>query len=164
MKYDRSHASFIENLTWQMKSLKRMKPGDVHVFTINATYGRYQIVIGPLMDNHCRSVEINGEIHHLFVSPKSISPNPSKRQVRSNLKNTVIMNELLIHLRDPLGDGKHLSIKQSDAHPREYINLAGKKGQILLNKVESSGRLTSAAYKIIQEDILRSLRKERRTS
>ena len=102
MKRHRSHASFIENLRQKIRSLRKMKPEDIHVFTIDASYGRYQIVIGPLEKNHRRSLEIDGNIHHLFISPKAISPNPSKNQIRTNLKNTIIMRDLSVHLFDPL--------------------------------------------------------------
>ena len=160
MKANRSHASFIENLKRQMKHLRRMKPDEVHVFTINANYGRYQIIIGPGKGHQRRNLEINGNIHHLFISPKNITPNPSSAQIHGNLKDTVILRDLNVHLVDPCGDGKKLSMKKCDSHPRELINLAGKRGKTLLSKVELNGRLSRVAYRIIQDDILRSLRKE----
>ena len=39
-----THASFVSDLKKKMRSLKKMKEGDVHVFTINANYGRYKII------------------------------------------------------------------------------------------------------------------------
>ncbi len=164
MKHRRSHASFIENLRRKVRSLKKLKPNDVYVFTVNANYGHYQITIGPMNSHHERNLEIEGEIHHLFVSPHLITPNPTKEQVGSNLKDMVIMRDLEIHLVDPAGDGKHLASRGSDAHPRECINLAGKNGELLMRHVESSGRLPKAAYRIIQRDILHSLKQEETTS
>lgn len=160
MRNRRSHASFVENLRRKVRSLKKMRSGDVHVFTINANYGNYQIVIGPAKGHNHRNLEITGEIHHLFVSPDSIRPNPSKHQIYKNLKDTIIMRNLEVHLMDPIGDGRHLMMKDSEAHPREYINLAGRNGELLMRHMESGRRLTQAAYKIIQKDILRALEDE----
>lgn len=160
MKNRGKHASFIRNLRRKVRSLKRLKPHDVYVFTINANYGHYQIMVGPMNNRHERNLEITGEIHHLFVSPHSISANPTRDQVEGNLKNTVIMRDLEVRLMDPRGDGRHLKTMGSGAHPREYINLAGKNGELLMTHLEGSGRLSRAAYRIIQEDILRALKKE----
>jgi hypothetical protein len=160
MKNKRSHASFVENLRHKVRSLKKLRPQDVHVFTIDANYGHYQIVIGPKKGHNQRDVEITGEIHHLFVSPYSITANPTRHEIYENMKNTIIMRNLEIHLHDPKGDGKNLLMKDCKAHPREYINLAGKNGLLLMKHIEGSRRLSHAAYKIIQEDILRSLKKE----
>ena len=158
MKKKRSHAAFVENLRRQVRSLKKMKPNDVHVFTIDANYGHYQIVIGPSKKNHERDLEITGEIHQLFVSPDSIRPNPSKHQVHDNLKDTVIMRDLEIHLHDPKGDGKSLKMADSDAHAKECINLAGKNGELLMH--QPNRKLSMAAYKIVQKDILHALEEE----
>lgn len=160
MKNRRSHASFIENLRRKVRSLKGLKPHDVHVLTVNANYGHYQIVVGPRRKNRERDLEIRGEIHHLFVSPHSIRPNPSRHQINDNLKGTVIVRDLEVRLHDPKGDGKNLMMKDCEAHPREYINLAGKKGDMLMHDLESGNKLSMAAYRIIQEDILHSLKEE----
>lgn len=165
-----SQGQFLEKLKEAIKSLRDMKPGEVHVLSINANYGHYQIVIGPeqnregTKNDHSRPIEINGEIHHLFVSPNSIRPQPSKRQMTDNLKDTIIMRDLKIHIVDPKGDGHHLAdSKESDnaisAH--ECINLAGQNGEKLRAAMERSSRLAMAAYKIAQEDILRSIRGHR---
>jgi hypothetical protein len=74
MKRKHSHATFLEQLKRSISSLKHMKPHDMHVLTVHANYGNYEIVIGPEAKrgaghNHERMVEINGEIHHLFISP-----------------------------------------------------------------------------------------------
>jgi len=164
MKNRLSHASFIENLRRKVRSLRNLRPNDVHVFTINANYGHYQIIVGPMRKNHMRDLEIKGEIHHVFVSSNSITPNPSKKQINGNLKDTVIMRNLEVHLHDPKGDGKSLEMKDCDSHPQEYINMAGKNGESLVRDLQSSGRLSKAAYGIIQSDILHALKeKEKET-
>ncbi len=170
MKRRRENASFIEQLKRTVRSLRDMKPGEVHVLSINANYGHYQIVIGAkgVSDaqdsSEMRPIEINGEIHHLFVSPRAIRAMPSRQQVMENLKNTVIMNGLTVHLRDPLGDGHHLSDENGSngLHAREYINLAGTKGDELIERAEHSGSLSMAAYRLIQEDILHAIRERKR--
>lgn len=164
MKNRKMHASFVDNLRRKVRSLKNMKPEDVHVFTINASYGHYQVIIGPKKGHNQRDVRIEGEIHHLFVSPHSINANPSKHEIYENMKNTIIMRDLEVHLHDPKGDGKSLEMKTCDAHPKEYINLAGKNGELLMKHIDGSRKLSLAAYRIIQEDILHALKKEETTA
>jgi len=169
MKRKRAKMPFLDQLRKTVESLKKMKPGEVHILSVNANYGHYQIVIGPEnhgekgSDEHGRPIEINGEIHHLFVTPGNISAQPSRKQVLENMKNTVIMRNLSVHLNDPRGDGRHISAPDRDnsgLHAREYINLAGDTGEELLEKVEHSGRFSLAAYRIVQQDILRALKKQ----
>lgn len=158
-----SHNSFVQNLRKKVKSLKKMKHGDVHVFTINANYGRYKIIVGPMkQNNHC-PVEIEGQVHHLFVSPKDIRPNPSQKQIRENLKHTVIIQDLSVHINDHSGSGKQPSETEGSAKPREYINLAGKEGEKIIRRAKKHGRLSRAAYNIIQKDILRTLKEEEKS-
>lgn len=160
MRRRTSHTSFVSDLKKKVRSLKNMREGDVHVFTINANYGRYKIIVGPLKrDNNC-PVEIEGEMHHLFVSPNAISPNPSKDQIRENLKHTVIMRDLSVHLSDPSGQGARPQVNDDNVKPREYINLAGKEGEEIIRNVSNKDRLSKATYRIIQKDILNSLEKE----
>jgi hypothetical protein len=157
------HESFVKNLRKKVKSLKRMKPGEVHVFTINANYGRYKIIVGPMKPDKNCPVEIDGEVHHLFVSPKKISPNPSQKQIRQNLRHTVIMRDLSVHINDPSGSGKQPSMTEGSAKPRECINLAGKEGEKIIRKAQSHGKLSLAAYNIIQKDIIHSLKEEEKS-
>lgn len=170
MRKKRTQLSFIEQLRQAMQSLKKMKPGEIHVLSINANYGHYQIVIGPenfnrdKKEGHERPIEINGEIHHLFVSPSNIRPNPTRKQMMENMKNTVIMRNLTIHLIDPRGDGKHVTTngdKDSGLHAREFINLAGEKGHRLLDRVEHTDKFSLEAYRIVQRDILNAIKKEK---
>ena len=172
MKSKKAATPFVDQLKKALKSLKKMKPGEIHVLSINANYGHYQITIGPAMKGKSAkrpggmSIEINGEIHHLFVDPKGMKPQPSKKQMRENLKNTVIMRNLSIHLKDPKGDGKHLVIEKNEQHalhPRESINLAGDYGEKVLNEVEHGKKYQMAAYQIVQQDILNALSNEEET-
>lgn len=171
MKRRKSGESFFDELRKNIGSLGKMKSTDVHVMSINANYGRYQITIGPESGNgdqkkkiHLRPIEINGEIHHLFVSPHTVQPHPSKNEVLMNLKHTIILKELTVHFVDPEGDGRHLDLARTgdgSVHPKEFINMAGEEGERMLEKTMHSDKLPLAAYKIVQEDILKAL-KERR--
>lgn len=169
MRKKKMHASFIEQLRGVVSSLKDMKPNEMHVLTVHANYGNYEIVIGPENNSpdekmHERPVEINGEIHHLFISPDSVSPNPSKQQIHDKLKHTVIMQDLAVHLHDPNGDGEHAVGHDGSRHgvmPRGMINMAGDEGEEILHQMEESGELNDVTYHIIQEDILHALEKKR---
>lgn len=168
MKRRRSHASFLEELKGVVRSLRKMKPGEVHVISINASYGHYQIVIGPENHSnkggHTRPIEINGEIHHLFVSPHAVRAQPSKEQMTHNLRDTVIMRDLRVHIIDPAGDGEHIAhdkMSADELSAREYINLAGNIGEKIIHDAPHSHYVTMAAYKIIQEDIIKSFKEDR---
>lgn len=165
----RQRAAFIEKLQHVIKSIRLMRPGEVHVVSVNADYGHYQIIIKPMVAKGSsveRPIEIKGEIHHLFLSPMKLAVHPSKRQMLENLKNTVIMKNLNVHILDPMGDGRHLSTPENDSgiHALEYINLAGREGDGLVDSAEHSTKYSLAAYRIIQSDILKALRKKRETS
>ncbi|MBU4484412.1 hypothetical protein KKA47_03215 [bacterium] len=162
--------SFLKMLMESNLSLKKMAPNEIHIFNINANYGHYQISIGPEysanelrklgLPKRSRPIEINGEMHHLFVSQSGVNPIPSKEQVDSNLKNTVILKDLIIHIQDKKGDGSSISIQKMNfdgVRPRNNINLAGEEGTKLIEKIQRSGTLNKEAYKIIQEDILKSV-------
>jgi hypothetical protein len=165
---------FLKELRGLVSRLRKMRPGESHVFSVNANYGHYQLAVGPGARRTGRGagafrpIEINGEIHHLFLTPRSISALPSKEQVAANLRNTVIVRGLAIHLCDPRGDGKHLMPANGNGngiHAREFINLAGTSGRQLIEEVEHSEEMSLEAYRIIQQDILRALkRKEKRRS
>ncbi len=170
MKKRRATEPFLKELRKVIEELARMKPGEVHVLSVNANYGRYEIVIGAEHGKRgrrrarVRPIEINGEIHHLFVSPRRVRAMPSKNQVLENLKDTVIVRDLTVHMVDPEGDGKHLEPSDdgnNGIHIREYINLAGARGKELLEEVEHSDRISMAAYRIIQDDILGALKMQR---
>jgi hypothetical protein len=168
---NRRKLPFIGELRSLVAKLKRMRPGESHVFSINANYGHYQLVVGPGLkagekgSGERRPIEINGEIHHLFLTPRSVSAHPSKQQIASNLRDTVIVRGLALHLRDPRGDGKHLTPANGHGngiHAREYINLAGSSGKRLIEEVEHSDEMSLEAYRIVQQDILHALKGRRR--
>jgi hypothetical protein len=160
----RHRKAFIDQLRDAVSSLKEMKPGAVHILSVNARYGRYQIEIGPEKEGgpprkrHGRSIEITGEIHHLFVSESAVRANPSRKQLRDNMRDTVIMKDLAIHVVDPDGRGDHLARQaQNSVQARECINLAGDDGADMIEEAKSGKRITMEAYRIAQEDILRAL-------
>ena len=168
MKNKKMTTLLLNTLRESVPLLKQMKPHETHVVTIRANYGNYQIVIGPQSLNKSangepmRQIEINGKIHHLFLSEENISANPSDEQVKKHLKDIIIMRDLEIHLVDEHGDGK--MIRASDKalngiEARELINLAGDKGRIMIREAQSSGRLPRETYSIIEEDIMQALEK-----
>lgn len=168
MNRRRSHERFLDKLKEAIRSLKEMKPGEVHVFNINASYGRYQVVIGPegaearKGAKEARPIEINGEIHHLFVSPGAVRIHPSRRQVNHYMQDTVIMRDLSIHIVDPEGGGEKLARSDRNGmRARECINLAGNEGQKIIERTEQDGRMMMAAYRIVQQDILKALKDKR---
>ena len=72
------------------------------------------------------------------------------------------MRDLSIHLVDPKGDGKHLKQEaNNNLHARECINLAGDDGEKIIEEVGHDAGLMLAAYRIVQQDILKSLRAHR---
>lgn len=170
MKKLKNRGRFLEELKRGVASLKHIKSGEVHILSVHGNYGHYQIVIGPEKKEKraggqagpekYRPIEINGEIHHLFMTPHTLTANPSKRQMLSNLKDTVIMRGLSVHLQDPKGDGRHLARdaeKDDRVVVHECINMAGKTGEELVEESKRSEHFPMAAYRIIQNDILRAL-------
>lgn len=169
MKRRQSHAAFLEQLKHTVSALNEMKPGDMHVLTVHANYGNYEIVIGPEVPEsdsgkRHRELEINGEIHHLFITEDTITPNPSHEQIHDKLKDTVIMQDLSVHLRDTNGDGEHAvgnNGSKRGVMPRGMINMAGHRGEELIHKIEENGELDDITYQIIQDDILHALEKRK---
>ena len=161
---------FLMELQNLVGALRKMKPGETHVLSVNANYGHYQIMIGPgkkgAAKDDERPIEIDGEIHHLFITPKEVRAHPSKGQMIANLKDTVIMRGLHVHLMDPMGDGQHLSDSGGDngLHAKEYINLAGHAGDKIIEKIESSDEISYDTYRIIQADIIKALKENKRKS
>lgn len=172
MKKNQERKSFFQELRNASAALHDMKPGEKHTLSINANYGHYQLIIGPGSNGDGKKhgdnqIEISGEIHHLFVSPDAVRAQPSIEQRTENLKNTVIMRNCTIHIKDPLGDGDHiaeLNDRNKGVHARECINLAGPEGDHLIKEMEQSERMTLEAYKIVQQDILRVLKEHKKDS
>lgn len=164
-------AGFVSELIKHCLDMKKMRPREVCVFNVIANYGRYQITVGPEYSSddctklnievHSRPVEINGYMHHLFVSPQKISALPAHEDIRSNLRGSVIMKDIAIHIVDQDGKGASVRIERlykDGIEEKRIINLAGEAGNSMIKKYKSSGKLAEAAYKIIQEDILRSMK------
>jgi len=178
MKRKKRSKMFLQELRNLIGALKHMKPGETHVLSINANYGNYQLVIRPKLskaregqelrngdeqEGDARTIEINGEIHHLFATPAELRTHPSKEQIIDNLKDTVIMRGVSIHLKDPKGDGEHLNAlteEENGLHAREYINLAGNKGEDIIDRVESDDEISYETYQLIQKDIIAALKKD----
>lgn len=157
--------SFLEKLIERVKlSAENLHPNEVHVFNVHAAYGHYQITIGPskkvLKEKHPqRPVEINGAMHHLFVTKNHVAAHPTHKQIHDNLKGCIIMRDLTLHLKDPTGAGHKIegSNREDAIEAREKINLAGDEGNQMLKKMVHTGKLAKETYKIIQEDILTAL-------
>ncbi|MBI2341716.1 MAG: hypothetical protein HYU98_03155, partial [Deltaproteobacteria bacterium] len=110
--------------------------------------------------DHTRSVEINGQIHHLFLSKKKVEPLPTKEDIDRNMRGTAIMRDITVHLFDKDGEGHKVKIERSETdgvHAKNQINLAGEDGEKMINELEATGELASEAYQIIQKDILKSV-------
>lgn len=156
--------NFLEKLMERVQLAEKMDPNEIHVFNVHASYGHYQITIGPVAKvlqqrrSH-RPVEINGAMHHLFVTKNHIAPHPTHQQIHNNLKGCVIMRDLTLHLKDPTGSGRKVDpVNRTRAiEAREKINLAGEKGNEMLKKLTYTGKLAKDTYKIVQEDILTAL-------
>ncbi len=158
---------FLKVLMAYDPSLKKMRPKEIRVFNVNANYGTYQVKVGPEHSPltcrqlrtrpHSRPIEIHGELHHLFIENGShVSAMPSHGAIDSNLKGTVIIKGLTVHLRDEQGNGAEIADAPSTLHAveaRERINLAGETGEKAVLTLEQSGKLAKETYRIIQSDI-----------
>jgi len=153
---------FLGELLRKKKELASLKKREVSVFNVRGNYGDYQVKLGPLDEKrHTRPIEINGEVHHLFLTHNKILPLPTHEDIKNNMRGTVIMSEVTVHLFDNEGKGRAVAIKKpkiDGAHPRNEINLAGKEGDDALHRMEANGKLAEETYRIVQEDILKSLK------
>lgn len=163
--------SFWSRLRRAIPSLRRLKPADRKVIEITANFGKYSVVIGAeYPDTECRRralplrtrpLEIHGTIDHLFVESDHIGPFPTRTAVDRQLRATVIINGVAVHLYDVQGNGVATA---SAAEPRatveiaQTINLAGSDGDMRLQSLQHSGLLSRATYRIVQDDILKALR------
>lgn len=160
-------ASFLEKLADRVRLDPNLPPNEVHVFNVHAAYGHYQVIIGPASKVMHRKkeailhrpLEINGAMHHLFVTKNHVTPHPSHRQVHNNLRGCIILRDLTVHLKDPTGGGHKVekAVQKYAVECREKINLAGQEGDKILKRMEWTGKLAKDTYKIVQEDILNAL-------
>lgn len=158
---------FLKVLMAYDPSLKKMRPKEIRVFNVNANYGTYQVKVGPEHSPltcrqlgtkaHSRPIEIHGELHHLFIENGSrVSAMPSHEAIDNNLKGTVIIKGLTVHLRDEPGTGFDLTEVPNASRAieaRERINLAGENGEKAVSQLEQTGKLARETYRIIQTDI-----------
>ncbi len=139
--------------------ISRLRPDEVVIFNVQGSYGNYQVKVGALnKEDNTRPIEINGNVHHLFISKEHVRPIPSHEDVKHNMRGTIIMNDINIELFDSSGHGMNVIIepqKPHKLHPSRYINLAGDSGERYLNEFESSQKMADETYRIIQEDILK---------
>lgn len=162
---------FVRKLINHNLDLKRLHPNEIYIFNVFANRGNYQIMVGPeysaeeceamKIEPHSRRIEINGTVHNLFLNPNHISAEPKQEDVRRNLRGSMIVKDLAIHIVDNNGTGTGIVIEKIHSHElvlRDKINLAGEKGEEMLSKYLSTGKLIMETYKIIQEDILNSLK------
>jgi hypothetical protein len=170
--------SFLKVLMAYDPSLKKMRPKEIRVFNVNANYGSYQIKVGPEHSpltcrqlktrSHSRPIEIHGELHHLFIEDGStVSAMPSHDAIDNNLKGTVIIKGLVVHLRDEQGAGSEINDVPNTVHAveaRERINLAGETGDKAVTRLEQTGKLAKETYRIIQSDISNVIKSLHRSS
>lgn len=170
--------SFLKVLMEYDPSLKKMRPKEIRVFNVNANYGTYQVKIGPehspltcrqlKTKTHSRPIEIHGELHHLFIeNGHNVSAMPSHDAIDNNLKGTVIIKGLTVHLRDENGNGAAIGDIMNAVHAveaRERINLAGENGEKAVSSLEQTGKLAKETYRIIQSDIQHVVKSQHRNS
>ena len=168
MKRKQRQKEFIQELRGLVSELRKMKSSETHVISVDAAYGHYELTIRPneRPQSEHRPIEINGEIHHLFLSNGHMMANPPRQQIMENLKDTVIARGLTVHLMDPIGDGEHLAHDGSSEglDAREFINLEGNEGEKQIWNARHSDELMLEAYRIIQDDIIRALKQHKRRS
>jgi len=147
--------SFIKKLLKKIAIDEKANPGDAYLINIKGKFGHYQLMLVKRKDGNGWQIEINGEIHHLFLTPNGLRPLPTKNQIMNNLKDTVILKELHIHLLDQTGNGDLMFVSPDKIlQAREYINLAGVLGNKLLANARKKKSISLTAYKIVQKDIL----------
>ena len=146
-----------------MKILKmaHLQPNTTHHLDLKGQFGEYRVIIGPLPQNKKFPipVEIIGEIHHLCISPNSVMPNPSKKDIENHLKDCSILNDITVHFEDSIGnfDGVLERRVVNQVHPKSEINFCGEEGKKRVHQMTTTGLLAQETYNIIQEDILKRL-------
>ncbi len=158
MKQARAAKSFVKELLERISLPRELGPNEIHVVNVHAQYGTYQIIIGASHKKE-RSVEINGELHHLYVFPSQVRAIPTSQQVRDNLKGCMILRHLVLHLKDPKGDGVHLEPEKirNSIFCKDTINLTEDEAPAWMKEMQETGRLAISTYRIVQEDILKTL-------
>lgn len=172
-----NHYSFLTRLKRASKLVKEIPAAESRTIALHANYGSYRLRIGPeypprecrdrQLPLHSRSIEIEGEIDHLILEGEACKPMPDRAEIDRQLQGTVIIHGVAVHIYDADGEGDRV---QRDAGPMpdiriaEAINLAGPAGEELLATWRATGRLTEAAYRVIQQDIVRALRRNEEIS
>lgn len=171
-KSKKGGGGFIKQLVERYVRLKKLSPNEICIFNVITTQGSYQVTIGPeykpgearklRVEQHSRTLEINGSIHHLFINREKISALPEHKDVRQNFRDSIIMKDISVHIFDNDGNGYNIRFGDrpgAGLSAKQKINLAGDKGEEILSKHLKNGYLIKETYKIIQEDILKTLKK-----
>jgi len=164
---------FMKKLIEMCMAAKGLRPNEIYIFNVFAKHGCYQIMIGPEyparqckerhLAPHSRRLEINGSLYNLFVSPKEISATPKHEDVKMNLRGSVIMKNVLIHIVEKSGDGAEVEIRHHEMkniQVRRRLKFINHEGEDLVKKHKASGQLAKETYRIIREDILSALTKK----
>jgi len=170
---EKSNAEFIKKIIKHCKRLRELNPDEVFIFNIIACHGSYQIKVGPEYSKneckklglkaHSRPVEINGTMHNLFIHSNNISPTPNHEAAKNNYKGSIIMKDVNIRIIDKQGKATKVKVEKCDRDgvwARRCINLAGDRGDKIMNKLTNSGKLIIETYLIVQDDILRAIEKK----
>ena len=166
-----SKHTFLARLRRVIPTLRSLGPQESKTFDVQAQFGEYHITIGPEYSaTHCRQlhvplhsrpIQVEGEIDHLFLEPDQVCAFPSRELVNQQLRTTVVINGVRVHIFDLHGDGASYRANPTPASRveiRQAINLAGPEGEDRLVNYQRSGALTRETYRIIQEDVLKLLR------
>lgn len=163
--------TFFTRLRKVAPNVNRLMPKESMTLKVRGTYGTYELIIGPeysyseckraKLRPHSRPMSLQGDLHHLYMEDERILPHPPRRAVANRLKATVIINGVKVQIMDADGDGTLVDLEPihpESVHIAQAINLAGEYGMARLVETQRDGQLTQAAYRIIQDDIVASLR------
>lgn len=136
------------------------------------SYGTYRLTIGPEyppkecrrrgVPLHSRSVAVDAAIDHLFIRGGDVTAWPDKETIERHLQGTVIIHGVAIHIYDGNGSGDQPEMGSAPAHDikiDEIIAFTHPEARETIDRLRSSGRLTVAAYHVIQHDILKALQR-----
>jgi hypothetical protein len=158
---------FIKKLLKYCFSFGRLRPKEVYIFNVIANHGSYQVTIGAeyspaeckkhRLAPHSRKIEIRGTMHNLFVNPKSVSPSPLHEDIKTNLRGTVIMKDVTIHIVDRERMNAKDRCDSYHIRAERKVNLAGLAGEKMVEDMKLTNRLAIETYRIVQEDIIEAL-------
>ena len=158
--------AFVEELVKRQSEGHEIGQRDVMVFNVNGEFGHYSVKIGPETTSRkngrkCvkRAIEIDGEVHHLFITKGHASPFPEEDEVNHNMKHTLIVKGIRVHFTSLDCGRAKLKIeteKRSSFVPSEKINLAGEEGDKMMELLDKSSDIIHETMMIVKEDILKN--------